>query len=53
MALMVFILCRNPHDYSGCQNNVPIAERYFATTLMPPSFFRNIMMTSGINSCDG
>ena len=25
--------------YSGCQKNVPIAERFFATTLMPPSFF--------------
>jgi hypothetical protein len=36
--------------YSGCQKNVPIAERFFATTLMPPSFFRNINMTSGINS---
>jgi hypothetical protein len=35
--------------YSGCQKNVPIAERFFATTLMPPSFFRNINMTSGIN----
>jgi hypothetical protein len=34
--------------YSGCQKNVPIAERFFATTLMPPSFFRNIIMTSGI-----
>jgi hypothetical protein len=34
--------------YSGCQKNVPIAERFFATTLMPPSFFRNINMTSGI-----
>jgi hypothetical protein len=36
--------------YSGCQKNVPIAERFFATTLMPPSFFRNINMTSGIIS---
>jgi hypothetical protein len=35
--------------YSGCQKNVPIAERFFATTLMPPSFFRIIFMTSGIN----
>jgi hypothetical protein len=35
--------------YSGCQKNVPIAEHFFATTLMPPSFFRNINMTSGIN----
>jgi hypothetical protein len=35
--------------YSGCQKNVPIAERFFATTLMPPSFFRNIIMASGIN----
>jgi len=25
--------------YSGCQKNVPIAGRFFATTLMPPSFF--------------
>jgi hypothetical protein len=37
-----------PGIYSGCQKNVPIAERFFATTLMPPSFFRNINMTSGI-----
>ncbi|MGD1986442.1 MAG: hypothetical protein PVF30_08150, partial [Desulfobacterales bacterium] len=36
-------------NYSGCQKNVPIAERFFATTLMPPSFFRNTNMTSGIN----
>jgi hypothetical protein len=35
-------------SYSGCQKNVPMAERFFATTLMPPSFFRNINMTSGI-----
>jgi hypothetical protein len=35
--------------YSGCQKNVPIAGRFFATTLMPPSFYRNILMTSGIN----
>jgi hypothetical protein len=28
-----------PAFYSGCQKNVPIAERFFATTLMPPSFF--------------
>jgi hypothetical protein len=34
--------------YSGCQKNVPIAERFFVTTLMPPSFFRNIIMTIGI-----
>jgi hypothetical protein len=38
-----------PIVYSGCQKNVAIAERFFATTLMPPSFFRNIIMTSGIN----
>jgi hypothetical protein len=38
-----------PGFYSGCQKNVPIAERFFATTLMPPSFYRNIMMTNGIN----
>jgi hypothetical protein len=38
------------YAYSGCQKNVPIAERFFATTLMPPSFFRNIIMTSGINT---
>jgi hypothetical protein len=25
--------------YSRCQKNVPIAGRFFATTLMPPSFF--------------
>jgi hypothetical protein len=25
--------------YRGCQKNVPIAERFFATTLMPPSLF--------------
>jgi hypothetical protein len=35
--------------YSGCQKNVPIAERFFAKKLMPPSYFWNIMMTSGIN----
>ena len=35
--------------YSGCQKNVPIAGRFFATTLMPPSFYRNMMMTSGIS----
>ena len=34
--------------YSGCQKNVPMAERFFSTTLMPPSFLRNIIMTSGI-----
>jgi hypothetical protein len=28
--------------------NVPVAERFFAATLMPLSFFRNIMMASGI-----
>jgi hypothetical protein len=38
-----------PIVYSGCQKNVAIAVRFFATTLMPPSFFRNIIMTSGIN----
>jgi hypothetical protein len=37
------------HFYSGCQKNVPIAQRFFATTLMPPSFFRNIIMTNGID----
>jgi hypothetical protein len=37
--------------YSGCQKDVPIAEHFFATTLMPPSFFRNINMTSGIIFC--
>jgi hypothetical protein len=25
--------------YSGCQKNVPMAERFFGTTLMPPTFF--------------
>ncbi|MGD2098533.1 MAG: enoyl-CoA hydratase-related protein [Desulfobacterales bacterium] len=40
------------NGYSRCQKDVPIAERFFATTLMPPSFFRNILMTSGIKcSC--
>jgi hypothetical protein len=34
--------------YSGCQKNVPIAGRFFVTTLMPPSYFRNIIMTNGI-----
>ena len=34
--------------YSGCQKKVPIAGRFFATTLMPPSFFRNIIMIIGI-----
>jgi hypothetical protein len=37
-----------PPVYSSCHKNVPIAERFFATTLMPPSFFWNINMTSGI-----
>jgi hypothetical protein len=37
-------------SYRRCQKNVPIAERFFATTLMPPSFFRNILMTSAIIS---
>jgi hypothetical protein len=36
--------------YGGCQKNAPIAKRFFATTHLPPSFFRNIMMTSGINA---
>jgi hypothetical protein len=36
-------------DYSGCQRNVPIAGRFFVTTLMPPSLFRNFNMASGIN----
>jgi hypothetical protein len=35
--------------YSGCQKNIPIAERFFVTTLMPSSFFRNIIMTIGMN----
>jgi hypothetical protein len=34
--------------YSGCQKNVPIAGRFFVTTLMPSSFFRNIILTIGI-----
>jgi hypothetical protein len=34
--------------YSGCQKNDPIAGRFIATTLMPPSFLRSIIMTSGV-----
>lgn len=37
-----------PEKYSRCQKNSPIAERFFATTPMPPSFYGNIMMTNGI-----
>jgi hypothetical protein len=46
--LCPFIVAMSKTIYSGCQKNVPIAERFFATTLMAPSFFRNINMTSGI-----
>jgi hypothetical protein len=35
--------------YCGCQKDVPITERLFVTTPMPPSFFRNLIMTSGRN----
>jgi hypothetical protein len=34
--------------YGRCQKNVPIADRFFATASVPPSFFGNILMTSGI-----
>jgi hypothetical protein len=33
----IFVMCPT-WIYSGCQKNVPIAERFFATTLMPPAF---------------
>ena len=29
----------NVRFYSRCQKNVPVAGRFFATTLMPPSYF--------------
>jgi hypothetical protein len=31
-----FLAFNQSTNYSGCQKNVPIAERFFATTLMPP-----------------
>ena len=34
--------------YSGCQKNVPIEGCFSATTPNTPSFFRNVIMTSGI-----
>jgi hypothetical protein len=46
---MIFTKESLPPDYSGCQKNVPIAERFSAPTLMPPSFFGNIILTSGMN----
>jgi hypothetical protein len=39
-----FLALNQSTNYSGCQENVPIAERFFATTLMPPFFFRNIIV---------
>jgi hypothetical protein len=30
------------------KKNVPQSERFFAKTLIPPSFLRNIIMTSSI-----
>ena len=35
--------------YMGCQKNVPIEDRFLLQTFIPPSYFRNIIMTSGIN----
>ena len=46
--IMTLFAIKALNIYSGCQKNVPIAERFFATTLMPPSFFGNINMASGI-----
>ena len=34
--------------YRGCQKNVPIEDLFLLQPLMPPSYFRNIIMTSGI-----
>jgi hypothetical protein len=35
------------------KKNAPIVDRFFATTLMPPSFFRNSRMTIGITIIKG
>jgi hypothetical protein len=51
--VIVSLLCvtvHREHLYSGCQKSVSVAERFFATTPMPPFFFRNINMTSGVKT---